>query len=108
MEGIQYIFVRHGDDVFDDERYAKITGAKRIIHQLELTAQLNAEIFLKGDKPHQIADATFHFTPGHTEGKMVMLWQSRYLLTGVHYAWLTILRLDLMQSESEFIAYLTT
>ena len=69
MEGIQYLFISHGDDVFDAEAYQKYLRQKN--HSpLELAAQLKSEIVLEGDKPHQIDDAAFHFTPGNTEGQI--------------------------------------
>ncbi len=88
MGGLDYIFLTHRDDVSEAHRYAQHFGAKRIIHQLESDAQKDAEIILEGDKVHQISLGEIHFTPGHTQGHLVLLWDTRYLFTGDHFAWI--------------------
>ena len=91
MGGIRYIFLTHGDDVCDAHRYAKHFGAKRIIHQLELEAQKDAEVVLEGEEVHRIESGEIHFTPGHTRGHLVLLWNGKYLFTGDHFAWISSL-----------------
>jgi glyoxylase-like metal-dependent hydrolase (beta-lactamase superfamily II)/ferredoxin len=88
MGGLDYIFLSHRDDVCDAHRYAKHFGAKRIIHALDADAQPEAEIILEGEAVCSIDDAQIHFTPGHTRGHMVLLWDTRYLFSGDHFAWL--------------------
>ncbi|MCH8903575.1 MAG: MBL fold metallo-hydrolase [Bacteroidetes bacterium] len=87
MGGIRYIFLSHRDDVCDAERYAGHFGSTRIIHQLELDAQPDAEMVLEGEETQRIDSAEIHFTPGHTQGHLVMLWNKKYLFTGDHFAW---------------------
>lgn len=89
MGGVRYILLTHRDDVCDAPRYAKHFGAERIIHQYDADAQKDAEIKLQGDKVHYMGDGEIHFTPGHTRGHIVLLWQSQFLFTGDHYAWLS-------------------
>ncbi len=88
MGGIRYIFLTHRDDVCDAHRYAQHFGAKRIIHQLESDAQKDAEIILDGEDVHRIDSGEIHFTPGHTQGHLVLLWNGKYLFTGDHFAWI--------------------
>ena len=87
MGGIKYIFLTHSDDVADADKYARHFNAIRIIHQLESHAQPEAEMILEGDDSHRLDAGEIHFTPGHTEGHLVLLWQDKYLFTGDHYAW---------------------
>lgn len=88
MGGIQYIFLTHRDDVCDAHRYARHFSAKRIIHRLESVAQPDAEIIIDGDECRRIDAGEIHFTPGHTQGHLVLLWDSKYLFTGDHFAWI--------------------
>jgi len=89
MGGIEYIFLSHRDDVCDAHRFAKHFGAKRIIHSLDSEAQQNAELILNGIDSHQIDAAEIFFTPGHTQGHLVLLWKNKFLFSGDHYAWIS-------------------
>lgn len=91
MGGIHYIFLTHRDDVCDAHRYAQHFEAKRIIHKLESVAQKDAEVILEGEGVHRIDAGEIHFTPGHTEGHLVLLWNGKYLFTGDHFAWVASL-----------------
>jgi glyoxylase-like metal-dependent hydrolase (beta-lactamase superfamily II)/ferredoxin len=88
LGGVEYIFLTHSDDVADAHRYAERFKARRIIHRLEAHAQQDAEIILDGQADHCIEEARILFTPGHTRGHCVLLWDDRYLFTGDHFAWL--------------------
>ncbi len=88
LGGIEYIFLTHSDDVADAHRYARRFNAKRIIHRLEAQAQNDAEIILEGESDHVIGSGRILFTPGHTRGHLMLLWNDRYLFTGDHLAWL--------------------
>lgn len=85
--GLDYIFLTHRDDVADAHKYAAHFSAKRIIHTYERQSQPDAEIVLDGEGDHEIEQALIIFTPGHTRGHMVLLWNRRYLFTGDHLAW---------------------
>jgi glyoxylase-like metal-dependent hydrolase (beta-lactamase superfamily II)/ferredoxin len=86
MGGLDYIFLSHRDDVSDAHKYAAFFGAKRIIHEFERAAQPDAEIILEGKDDHEIGSARIMFTPGHTEGHLVLLWRQSYLFVGDHFA----------------------
>ncbi len=88
MGGIKYIFLTHRDDVSDAPQYAKHFDASRIIHRFDSDAQKDAEIILEGDAVHNIDAGEIYFTPGHTRGHCVLLWESKFLFTGDHYAWI--------------------
>jgi len=88
MGGLRYIFLTHRDDVADADRYAKAFGAERIIHQLELSAQPDAERVIEGYDPIQFAsDFTIIPVPGHTRGSMVLLYKNEVLFSGDHMWW---------------------
>jgi len=88
MGGLKYIFLTHRDDVGDAHKFAKHFGAGRIIHHNDRQAQKDAEYLLEGEGPFNFDNAEILFTPGHTQGHMVMAWQGKYLFTGDHFAWL--------------------
>ncbi len=88
MGGLKFIFLSHQDDVADAQLYAKHFGAKRIIHEFDSGAQLDAEIIIKGEMDTVFDHAKIIFTPGHTRGHQVLLWKNKYLFTGDHFAWL--------------------
>ena len=87
LGGIRYIFLTHRDDVADAEKFASHFGAQRIIHDLERSAQPDAEIVLEGETFPALGEGQALFTPGHTEGHMVLVWKQRFLFTGDHLAW---------------------
>ncbi len=92
LGGLDYIFLTHRDDVADAHLFAKHFQAKRIIHQLDSSAQKDAEIILQGEEDLSIGPGRIIFTPGHTAGHQVLLWNERYLFTGDHFAWLRRLK----------------
>ncbi|MDH5457904.1 MAG: MBL fold metallo-hydrolase [Nitrospinota bacterium] len=87
MGGIDTIFLTHQDDVVDARDYAHHFNAKRIIHRLDADAQKDAEIILEGEEDSTIGPGTLIFTPGHTRGHLVLLWEDKYLFTGDHFSW---------------------
>ena len=87
MGGIDYIFLTHQDDVADSDDYARNFQAKRIIHRLDSGAVKNAEIILDGEEDLFIGPGKIVFTPGHTRGHQVLLWDGQYLFTGDHFSW---------------------
>lgn len=88
LGGIAHIFLTHRDDVADAQRYAEHFGGRRIIHRDELSSQPGAEVVLDGSGSWELAPGfQAIFTPGHTKGHCVLLFQERFLFTGDHLAW---------------------
>ena len=72
----------------DAERYANHFGSRRFIHREELSSQPGAEVVLDGGGPWELAPGFLAvFTPGHTKGHCVLLFQDRFLFTGDHLDW---------------------
>jgi glyoxylase-like metal-dependent hydrolase (beta-lactamase superfamily II)/ferredoxin len=87
LDGLDYIFLTHQDDVADAARYAAHFQAKRIIHEADLAAMPDAEIVLRGDEPVELEPGYLIIpTPGHTRGHCVLLHQG-VLFSGDHLAW---------------------
>jgi glyoxylase-like metal-dependent hydrolase (beta-lactamase superfamily II) len=85
--GIAYIFISHKDDIGNSAQYAKHFNAKRIINKFDIKPAISdAEIVLDGQEDLIIDKAQIIHTPGHTKGSQVLLWDSKYLFTGDHYA----------------------
>jgi glyoxylase-like metal-dependent hydrolase (beta-lactamase superfamily II)/ferredoxin len=86
--GVRHIFLTHRDDVAEAAKWGSRFGAARIIHKFELAAQPAAECVFEGYHPRELAEGFLVIpTPGHTRGHMVLLYQSRYLFSGDHFAW---------------------
>jgi glyoxylase-like metal-dependent hydrolase (beta-lactamase superfamily II)/ferredoxin len=92
MGGVRYILLTHSDDVADAHRYTKHFGAERIIHRYDAQAQADAELILEEERDYVFAEGRVLFSPGHTRGHLVLLWQEKYLFSGDHFAWLPGLR----------------
>lgn len=88
LGGVQHIFLTHQDDVADAARFATHFGGRRYIHALELAAQPDAEVVLRGFEPQSLASGVTAIpTPGHTAGHCCLLVDGRYLFTGDHLYW---------------------
>jgi glyoxylase-like metal-dependent hydrolase (beta-lactamase superfamily II)/ferredoxin len=88
LGGVKYIFLTHQDDVADSDLYAKHFHSQRIIHEYDSHSSKNAEIVLSSEEDRVIDEGKIIFTPGHTKGHQVLLWNEKYLFTGDHFAWL--------------------
>lgn len=87
MGGVTHIFLTHRDDVADAGKWARRFGARRVIHQLELSAQPDAEVVLEGDEPVGLDEEFLAIpTPGHTRGHTVLL-HREFLFSGDHLWW---------------------
>lgn len=88
MGGVKHLFLTHRDDVADAHRYAQRFGSTRIIHITEKSAQPDAELFLEGTEPIELAPEFMAIpTPGHTRGHSVLLYKNKFLFTGDHLHW---------------------
>ncbi|MCB1214576.1 MAG: MBL fold metallo-hydrolase [Deltaproteobacteria bacterium] len=97
--GLKGIFLSHQDDVADADRYAREFGAKRVIHQLELKAQPDAEEVLQGKGPWPLEKGMEAiFTPGHSAGHCSLWVDKTYLFSGDHL-WYSRSRQDLGASK---------
>lgn len=89
-DGVSFIMLTHRDDVFDNHRWAKRLGARRIIHASECSVSqhtADCEVQLDDDNfPYQI-DKSFRIVhvPGHTRGSIALLHMpSQSLFSGDH------------------------
>lgn len=88
LGGIDHIFLTHRDDVADAEKYGRHFNSRRIIHHDELLSQPDAEFVLDGQGPWELAPEFLAiFTPGHTRGHCVLLFENRFLFAGDHLDW---------------------
>lgn len=88
LGGVAHIFLTHRDDVADAHRFAERFGSRRIIHRDERSAQPDADLVLDGAGPWELAPGfRAIFTPGHTKGHCVLLFNERFLFTGDHLDW---------------------
>jgi len=86
MGGIALMFLTHRDDVADHEKFRRHFGARRILHQEDITpATRDVEIVIRGREPVALdEDLLVIPTPGHTRGHQVLLYRERYLFSGDH------------------------
>lgn len=86
--GLAGILLTHQDDVADAGRYAAHFGARVWIHRADRHAAPDATDLLDGREPLRLyPDLLAIPVPGHTEGRVVYLWQERCLFTGDSLAW---------------------
>jgi glyoxylase-like metal-dependent hydrolase (beta-lactamase superfamily II) len=88
MGGVANIFLTHRDDVAEAHKYAARFASRRIIHQLELASQPDAEMVIDGNADVRISEKFVCIpTPGHTRGHCCLLYDDRFLFTGDHLWW---------------------
>lgn len=86
LGGIKYLFLTHGDDVADHEKFVSHFGCKRIMHRGDLSwsagkAEIIFDDFVQFSNEIQLVPV-----PGHTKGSAVLLYQNKFLFTGDHLA----------------------
>jgi len=88
LGGIGTIFLTHRDDVGDHAKFAQEFGARRVMHQDDVTRDTRAvEHRIEGRSPVALADdLTVIPVPGHTKGSACLLYDARCLFTGDHLA----------------------
>ena len=89
MGGVSLMFLSHGDDVADHEKFQKHFGCERLMHQGDIERRTSSvERKIQGREPIQIAEDLWIIpTPGHTRGHHVLLYQDAYLFSGDHLWW---------------------
>lgn len=92
MGGVKYMFLTHKDDVADHQKFHDHFGAIRIIHQKELCSSIpHVEMVIEHQYHSKIDEAddelVMIFTPGHTEGHMVLNYKKQFLFSGDHLAY---------------------
>jgi glyoxylase-like metal-dependent hydrolase (beta-lactamase superfamily II)/ferredoxin len=89
MGGISLMFLTHRDDVADHEKWSKRFGARRILHNDDVTRSTSSiEWVLNGSNETVLDDDLLAIpTPGHTRGHTVLLYRNRYLFSGDHLWW---------------------
>ena len=86
--GLSDILLTHKDDVADAGRYAEHFKAKVWIHEADRKAAPFATHLIKGAEPVTMADDLVAIPlPGHTQGSVAYLFDTRYLFTGDSLAW---------------------
>lgn len=86
LGGIKYLFLTHGDDVADHEKFVSHFGCERIMHRGDLSWSAGkAEIIFDGLVQFSV-DIKLIPVPGHTKGSPVLLYKDKFLFTGDHLA----------------------
>jgi glyoxylase-like metal-dependent hydrolase (beta-lactamase superfamily II)/ferredoxin len=89
LGGVKTLFLTHGDDVADHQKFRDHFGCERILHADDLRASTrNIEMKLEGESPLRLDDEILLIpTPGHTKGSVCLLYREKFLFTGDHLAW---------------------
>ena len=89
MGGVSLMFLTHGDDVADHEKFQKHFGCRRLMHTGDLSRNTSSvETKVEGRDPIKVAeDLCLIPTPGHTRGHQVLLCRDQFLFTGDHVWW---------------------
>lgn len=87
LGGIHTLFLTHGDDIADHDKWAAHFGCKRVMHAGDARG-LSIDVTLQGRDHLRLADDLLVVgTPGHTRGSACLLAGGKYLFTGDHLAW---------------------
>jgi glyoxylase-like metal-dependent hydrolase (beta-lactamase superfamily II) len=90
MGGVAVMVLTHRDDVADHDRWARVFGCERWIHQADADAAPEAERTIAGREAVQLAaNLQLIPTPGHTAGSLVAVLGSarQALFSGDHLWW---------------------
>ncbi len=84
LGGISYIFLTHKDDVADHEKFQKHFNCQRIIHRYEIEENTKScEIVCEDEENFRLFDdVEILFSPGHSKGHLLLLYQKKFLFTG--------------------------
>lgn len=89
MGGVSLMFLTHGDDVADHDKFQKHFGCERFMHRGDIRKNTDSvERKIEGRDPVQVTEDLFIIpTPGHTRGHQVLLYKNRFLFSGDHLWW---------------------
>jgi len=89
LGSVRTLFLTHGDDVADHEKFHDHFGSERILHADDVRASTQGiERKLEGRAPVVFDDEILLIpTPGHTKGSVCLLYREKFLFTGDHLAW---------------------
>jgi glyoxylase-like metal-dependent hydrolase (beta-lactamase superfamily II) len=94
LGGVRVMILTHRDDVADHEAFRRAFGCDRVIHEGDVDpGTAGAEIKIRGVEPVRLDDdLTVIPVPGHTEGSIALGVADRYLFSGDHLWYETVLR----------------
>lgn len=89
LGGVKTMFLTHGDDVADHQKFHEHFGCSRIIHADDARSSAQGvERKIEGREALRLDDEiTLIPTPGHTKGSVCLLYKEKFLFTGDHLAW---------------------
>lgn len=89
MGGVRFMFLTHGDDIADHEKFHRHFDCERVMHEGDIGRRaVSIERRVNGRETVQLADDLLVIpTPGHTRGHQVLLYREKFLFTGDHLWW---------------------
>jgi glyoxylase-like metal-dependent hydrolase (beta-lactamase superfamily II)/ferredoxin len=89
LGGVKTLFLTHGDDIADHQKFHDRFGCERILQEDDIRPSTKGiERKISGIDPLRIDDDLIVIpTPGHTKGSACLLYKDRFLFTGDHLAW---------------------
>jgi glyoxylase-like metal-dependent hydrolase (beta-lactamase superfamily II)/ferredoxin len=89
LGGVKTMFLTHGDDVADHQKFHDHFGCERILHEGDIRRSTEGiERRILSNDPIRIdGDLVVIPTPGHTMGSACLLYKEEFLFTGDHLAW---------------------
>ena len=94
LGGVRLMILTHRDDVADHEAIHRAFGCERVIHESDVEPGTSmAEHKLRGNAPVDLGpDLTVIPVPGHTRGSVALVAGGRYLFSGDHVWYESLLR----------------
>lgn len=89
LGGVGYLYLTHGDDVADHQKFHQHFNCERILHCDDIQESTQeVEIKISGTETVEFApDLIIIPVPGHSKGHTVLLYKNKFLFTGDHLAW---------------------
>ncbi len=86
LGGIKYLFLTHGDDVADHEKFVSHFCCERIMQRGDLSWSAGKAEIIFDDLVQFSEDIQLIPVPDHTKGSAVLLYKNKFLFTGDHLA----------------------